>query len=222
MNIYNIKEWCAIFGISHLEHFAEFAAKCHGTQTRKSNNAPYWTHLVRVSSFTGLANKDCPFIMEKQIAALFHDILEDTNVSEDEIIVFLMQHCSKTQMELIINMVIDLTDVFVKSDYPDLNREARFKNELVRLSKISTNAAAVKQCDIQDNFNSYVVEQQIAKQSGKKVNGFPFIWANEALHKLNILPFDEHNAKMAKYLKNDIERFIKDCMSITINHTFYK
>ncbi|MGZ5254552.1 MAG: HD domain-containing protein, partial [Flavitalea sp.] len=51
---------------------------------------------------------------------------------------------------------VELTDVFIKSEYPHLNRKARKQRELERLAKTSADAQTIKYADILDNSQEIV------------------------------------------------------------------
>ena len=90
--------------------------------------------------------------MEMQAAAYLHDVLEDTDVSVEELGQFLFCTVAiKDSAEDILDMVIDLTDEFEKVKYPDLNRKTRKAKEADRLSRASADAQTVKYCDLFDN-----------------------------------------------------------------------
>lgn len=59
----------------------EFATKKHSNQYRKGGE-PYVTHPITVAQYV----RDKGFGIDYQIAALFHDLLEDTNATESEIL----------------------------------------------------------------------------------------------------------------------------------------
>lgn len=48
-------------------------------------------------------------------------------------------------------LVIELTDIYVKSAYPRLNRRERKQKEAQRMSKVSAGAQTIKYADILDN-----------------------------------------------------------------------
>ena len=55
-------------------------------------------------------------------------------------------------------MVVDLTDVYVKKNYPSLNRRTRKEKELDRLKRTSPESQTIKYADIMDN-SMEIVEQ---------------------------------------------------------------
>ncbi len=62
-----------------------FAAKNHGITLRKDKKTPYLVHPLRIVSIlraAGFSEFNCE---EMMIAALFHDLVEDTGVSLEEI-----------------------------------------------------------------------------------------------------------------------------------------
>lgn len=64
-----------------VEEALDFAYKAHKGQYRKGTNVPYIIHPLNV--FQNLSRYG--FSMNAQIAGLFHDLLEDTNVREEDI-----------------------------------------------------------------------------------------------------------------------------------------
>lgn len=63
-----------------IEEYIEFIRKKHNGQKRKQGT-PYYLHPLAVCNIL----KDRGFSIEYQIAGLFHDLLEDTNTTYDEI-----------------------------------------------------------------------------------------------------------------------------------------
>ena len=64
-----------------LEKAIEFMKQKHGNQKRKQGT-PYYTHPLAVAKLL----KDKGFPIEYQIAGLFHDLIEDTDSTYEEII----------------------------------------------------------------------------------------------------------------------------------------
>lgn len=118
-----------------------FAAKAHDGQLRKDNETPYIVHPIGVAELVKHFGGDDNQI----IAALLHDTVEDCDTSHADILENFGQDVA--------NLVVDLTDVYVKKDYQDLNRAARKTLEAQRLAKISNRAKLVKACDILYNIN---------------------------------------------------------------------
>ncbi|RYF22053.1 MAG: HD domain-containing protein [Flavobacteriales bacterium] len=126
---------------------AAFAADAHAGQVRKYVNEPYIEHPVRVM-YTCMS-----YEMPVQVlsAALLHDVIEDTEVDSHELFAFLRTLYRHEDAQLILNLVIELTDVYVKNDYPFWDRRLRKAAELERLKSISPDAQTIKYADILDN-----------------------------------------------------------------------
>jgi (p)ppGpp synthase/HD superfamily hydrolase len=135
-----------------LEKIRDFANKAHGTQTRKYSTDPYIVHPVRVMET--LKKYDASRAM--LAAALLHDVLEDTPVSPVEMVTFLKTLLPDDEAELTLKMVTELTDVYIKSAYPEWNRRVRKDKELDRVIKISPDAQTIKYADILDNSTEIV------------------------------------------------------------------
>ncbi len=71
--------------IARLSHAAHFAARAHKAQQRKGIDAePYVNHLLEVAEL--VAHAEIPGAVEVVIAALLHDTVEDTTVTEAELV----------------------------------------------------------------------------------------------------------------------------------------
>jgi len=125
----------------------EFADKAHGNQTRKYTADKYIVHPIRVMETCKQYTEELPVLA----AAILHDVIEDTATSEDHILHFLKDIMNENKRNLTIKLVNELTDVYVKKDFPKLNRDTRKKMELERLRKISARAQTIKYADIIDN-----------------------------------------------------------------------
>jgi guanosine-3',5'-bis(diphosphate) 3'-pyrophosphohydrolase len=130
-----------------LEKIKAFATKAHGEQKRKFTGEQYINHPVRVMEICMAYTHDRPSLA----AALLHDVLEDTEVKENEMEAFLKDVMPKEEAKKTLELVIWLTDVYVKEDYPSLNRRKRKNKEADRLSKSHPDAQTVKYADSIDN-----------------------------------------------------------------------
>ena len=130
-----------------MEKIQDFADHSHGNQMRKYTPERYIVHPVRVMKICRNYSSD----ISVHAAALLHDVIEDTPVSAIAIQKFLSEVMTDLQVTKTINLVIELTDVFTKSDYPKLNRRKRKTLETDRLSKVSADAQIIKYADLIDN-----------------------------------------------------------------------
>ncbi|MCC6522814.1 MAG: bifunctional (p)ppGpp synthetase/guanosine-3',5'-bis(diphosphate) 3'-pyrophosphohydrolase [Polyangiaceae bacterium] len=84
---------------ARFEEALTFAAARHAGQVRKGNGAPYITHPLAVASIVGEFGGD----EEQAVAALLHDVMEDCQVSAEEIaatfgagVAEIVEHCTDT------------------------------------------------------------------------------------------------------------------------------
>ncbi len=140
---------------SVLERVRDFAEKAHGKQKRKYVNEPYINHTVRVRDILREFTNDEAVLS----AALLHDVLEDTEVTEEELLDFLQSVFDEVIARKTIELVKDLTDEFIKSKYPDLNRRARRSQEAIRLANTKPDAHTIKYADIIDNVRDIVASE---------------------------------------------------------------
>ncbi|GAB2530810.1 HD domain-containing protein [Rufibacter soli] len=126
-----------------------FAVEAHGEQQRKFNFEPYVRHLERVAQTVMAYGGTTGMVM----AALLHDVLEDTPVTAPEMEAFLSETCAGTitNPAEVLQMVLDLTDQFTKAQAPGHNRKRRKEMERQRLAAISPRAQTIKLADIIDN-----------------------------------------------------------------------
>ncbi len=130
----------------------DYADKAHGEQVRKYIPRPYMMHPFKVM-------KRCSrFTSEFSVlaAALLHDVLEDTEVSRDEMFAFLQTVTDNHTAEKILNIVVELTDIYTVENFPHLDRKTRKMMESARLEQISSEAQIIKYADIMDNTNEIV------------------------------------------------------------------
>jgi (p)ppGpp synthase/HD superfamily hydrolase len=130
-----------------LEEIRDFADQAHGDQMRKYTPERYIAHPIRVMEKCAEYTQNLTVLA----AALLHDVLEDTEVEKGEIQEFLQKHLTNSHAYQTVKLVVELTDVYVKDDYPNLNRDQRKSKEAQRLAATSSNAQTIKYADIIDN-----------------------------------------------------------------------
>lgn len=129
-----------------IEKAKKFAHEAHDSinQKRKYSGLPYWVHTDEVAEIVAEVTDD-----EKIIAAAhLHDVLEDTDY---ESITISEQFGNKVSY-----FVFELTSVYNKENYPNLNRTERKILERERLKNISNDAKIIKMADIIANVSDVV------------------------------------------------------------------
>jgi guanosine-3',5'-bis(diphosphate) 3'-pyrophosphohydrolase len=134
----------------HYKAVLNFATKAHQGQLRKYTHDPYIVHPIRVATMVKSNGGSEAMIL----AALLHDVLEDTKVTQSELHTFLLERLPKKLANKTIDLVVDLTDVYTTEAFPSKNRAERTKLEAHRLGKAHKDAQTVKYCDIIDNLSS--------------------------------------------------------------------
>jgi len=135
-----------------LQQVRDFADKAHGDQMRKYSSERYIVHPVRVMNTCRQYNTSLPVLS----AALLHDVFEDTPVSKHMLHQFLLSIMKEELANQVVQLVVELTDVYTKEKHPRLNRKRRKQKEARRLSKVSGEAQTIKYADIIDNCNEIV------------------------------------------------------------------
>ena len=130
-----------------LKKIKNFADKAHGEQMRKYTPERYIVHPVRVMEMCRQYTNDTAILA----AAILHDVLEDTSVTQNEMHEFLLTVMDAETSKRAMDLVIELTDVFVKSAYPNFNRRKRKALEVERLLKTTAGSQTIKYADIYDN-----------------------------------------------------------------------
>lgn len=130
-----------------LTQIKNFADNAHGSQMRKYSNERYIVHPIRVMQLCE------PYTNQIEVlaAALLHDVLEDTPITEVELTEFLQEILTNEQTQKTIQLVVELTDVYTKENYPQWNRNYRKTLETERIKNISADAQTIKYADILDN-----------------------------------------------------------------------
>jgi (p)ppGpp synthase/HD superfamily hydrolase len=128
--------------MTRLDRAIIFSASAHAGQERKYNGLPYVTHpievMIHVSSVPAATE-------DMKIAALLHDVLEDTEVKPYEIVQAfgLGVH----------DLVVELTKVEIKG-----NRAERKAAERERLAACSIEAQTIKLADILSNTRTIAID----------------------------------------------------------------
>jgi (p)ppGpp synthase/HD superfamily hydrolase len=175
-----------------IEHITTFADQAHGEQVRKYTGERYIVHPIRVMEMTKQYNSSLPVLA----AALLHDVLEDTPVTADEVRLALMKVMNAVEVSKAMQLVVELTDVFVKQNYPGLNRRTRKEKEALRLSKISADAQTIKYADIIDNVRDIVTQD----------TDFAKVYVREARKMLTVM--EDGNPG----LRQKAVRLVEDCL----------
>ena len=137
-----------------LKQIEDFADKAHGDQTRKYTDDRYIVHPERVMEMCRKYTISLPVLA----AALLHDVLEDTPVGESEILNFLSGVMNKEEADATLQLVIELTDVYTKPEYPQWNRRKRKAKESARIEQTSADSQTIKYADIIDNCREVAVK----------------------------------------------------------------
>ena len=126
-----------------------YADEAHGEQVRKYSDERYIQHPIRVMETLRDYVDDLPVLA----AALLHDVLEDTSITKRKLGKFLESVMEKEAADRTLKLVEELTDVYVTTDYPNMNRRTRKTKEFDRLAQISPEAQTIKYADLIDNLN---------------------------------------------------------------------
>lgn len=113
----------------------------HGEQKRKYTGEPYFLHPLAVAKTVSCFTDDEEVI----IAALFHDVLEDTPVKPDYIAGMFGNE--------VLKLILEVTDVSKKEDG---NRAVRKAIDNEHLSKASYYGKLIKLADSRDNTSTIV------------------------------------------------------------------
>lgn len=128
------------------ELLTEWVARKHAGQLIRKTSEPYLNHLLFVAEASREATD---FGYE---IGLCHDLFEDTSATAEELTDALIGFgYSQLAVKHITTCVVELTDVFTKSAYPEMKKGLRKKRETARLHTISPAAQTVKYGDLIDN-----------------------------------------------------------------------
>jgi (p)ppGpp synthase/HD superfamily hydrolase len=130
-----------------LKQVKEFADRAHGEQQRRYTKERYIVHPVRVMELCSEYTEDKSILS----AALLHDVLEDTPVTKEELQQFLNGLMNEHEANKTMRLVVELTDVYTKTNYPQWNRDTRKAKEASRIEKTCGTSQTIKYADIIDN-----------------------------------------------------------------------
>ncbi|WP_020474578.1 HD domain-containing protein [Zavarzinella formosa] len=119
-----------------------FAMCAHRRQTRKYSGEAYVVHCSNVARIVAEHTDD----QEMIAAAILHDVLEDTDVTEEEM--------REAFGDRVTDLVLEVTDV---SRPNDGNREARKSLDREHLARSSPEGATIKLADLIDNMESIAI-----------------------------------------------------------------
>lgn len=122
-----------------LEKAVEFMKQKHSGQKRKQGT-PYYTHPLAVAKLL----KDKGFQVEYQIAGLFHDLLEDTDSTYDEIVSY-----SNLEVALAVKLVTkekgyDMDEYMARIKNNDVARMVKIADRVHNLSEAIYGSLAFK------------------------------------------------------------------------------
>lgn len=124
-----------------LDRVLQFATQAHAGQKRKYTGDDYIVHPVAVAKIVA----DYGGSLDQQAAALLHDVVEDTDVTIDQV--------RDAFGDAVADLVDWLTDVSVPSDG---NRATRKALDRAHSAQASADAQFVKLADLMDNTKSIV------------------------------------------------------------------
>jgi len=164
-----------------LKEAYEFVKEKHKDQKRKFTGEPYLTHLEGTANLLYTANEDAE--TDDFIAALLHDVVEDTLTTSIEV----GQHFGKVVMDLVIELTSD--EKYTES------KEIYLTNKINKMSKM---AFTIKLCDRLDNITGL----------SKKVvpSGFRIRYIDETKYIINNI--DREINSVQKYLIGAIKSML--------------
>lgn len=135
----------------------EFATDAHKAQKRKASGDPYIIHPIRVLRVLSEAGITDDTVL---IAAVLHDVVEDTSVTLDEI--------HKIFGKRVANFVYEVTN------NPDLSKIDKKKAQITKAPNMSVGAKLIKMADMTDNLSD-LLEYPPPEWTRERVKGY-FVW----------------------------------------------
>ena len=140
--------------IDRIEKAFRFANAAHEGIKRKSGE-PFILHPLSVSMIVA---KNIGLGATSICASILHDVVEDTDRGFNDIHNMLTTVLVKRRsISFVMKYVIDLTDVYDKTAYPELNRRERKSLERNRLAQIDSVSQSIKYADIIHNTSSIIL-----------------------------------------------------------------
>lgn len=147
-----------------LQIVLEMTKYAHKGQKRKLTNEPYFQHPLRVMHRCEMVSADVCLLS----AALLHDVLEKTTVTEMQLRSELARYFNTYHVSRILSLVLELTNVYNPKDYPQKNYQQRQQLEADRLKMISPDGQTIKYADIIDNCDKIALEEPSNAQKSIK------------------------------------------------------
>jgi (p)ppGpp synthase/HD superfamily hydrolase len=137
--------------MTKIDQAKQFAHEAHDSinQRRKYTHEPYWIHTDEVAQIVA----DVGGTQDMICAAHLHDVVEDVTLLNPIYDLFAIGNLFGANVA---KLVTELTDVYTKEAWPNLNRVKRKKLECERVSKISLAAKTIKLADFLSNTKSIV------------------------------------------------------------------
>lgn len=124
------------------EKLLEWVKHCHEGQLIRWTAEPYLNHLTVVAGFAAII----PLGYE---IGLCHDLLEETGITKLQLQNQLRSvGYDDLETSLISGCVSELTNVFTKESFPEVDKKTRKKREAARLTYVSSAAQTVKYADL--------------------------------------------------------------------------
>lgn len=166
-------------------------------QVRKYTYEPYTVHVESVSEFYS------QFFPDDYVgiaSCKMHDSFEDTPLTKETLKTELLNlgiNPNSEDVNEMIGLIIELTDVYTSKNYPNLNRAERKRLEAERLGKVSIKAKNIKLADLLDNTESiiehdknfartYLKEKEYLLPFLKEGNSILYAWAVGQLNRNKI------------------------------------
>lgn len=166
--------------MSREEKLFEWVKHRHEGQLIRRTSEPYLNHITAVAGLAAII----PLGYE---IGLCHDLLEETGVTKLQLQNQLRSVGYDDQEALFISgCVSELTDVFTKKSFPDLDKKTRKKREAARLTGISSAAQTVKYADVLYNIQwvlKYDLKHAKKYLQKKKSLVLKMSSGNQVLHK---------------------------------------